>query len=91
MARCARCRIDYPPGLTAPLRGSHNYSGASVCGICAVTISNELHNKTDTQFAVGILANTQVQLAMAFREHHPKLTPHSNPTRAHWIRTPKKH
>jgi len=50
---CANCGIDYPPELLSPIRGS--ISTHSVCGICALEITNKVlginRKKFDGQMA----------------------------------------
>lgn len=65
MQKCTECKIEYPNGYTFPMFTSEG-NQVSVCGICALLISNKVLGITRKKFD-GELAEEARQKAIKYR------------------------
>jgi len=74
MTKCVDCGWQYPsPIYLSTMMVSGSYT-KPICGICALEISNRLHNISRTEFA-GEMAELMRQKAISWRENNPKYGP----------------
>lgn len=66
MQKCTECKIEYPYGYTFPMFTSEGHQ-MSVCGICALEISNKIHGINRKKFD-GELAEEARQKAIKYRK-----------------------
>ncbi len=64
--KCTECKIDYPDGCVNELMTLEGYR--AVCGICALTLTNKLHNVRRAMFSPGSQAERVRRACVAFRE-----------------------
>ena len=69
---CTRCKLPYPNELVTQMFVNGEYT--NVCGICALTISNELHGDDRKSFN-GTQAEMMRQDAIEWRKKHPNARP----------------
>ena len=66
--KCEKCKIDYPEGLLSPLATTGKGNGLLVCGICALSMMNEIHEIRRKKFK-GPIAEQMRLAAVAHRKY----------------------
>ncbi len=65
---CPRCGYFYPEHYLAPFSTNAQGEGAEyVCGICALSLRNKIHNLLDTHFEYGSQAEEMRLAAVKWR------------------------
>lgn len=69
-SHCDRCRLPYPAEMLNPLMMNGRYTGP-VCGICALEMTNEMHDGKPRKAFQGEMAEEFRQRAISWRKKHP--------------------